>query len=69
MELVIHYSCVSPYNRWSLLFVHSFLEHVVHLCVLDESLHALADVGHLEDLGGGGTVSWVLSHQFKDEVS
>ena len=69
MELVIHHSRVSSYDRWSLLFVHSVLEHAVHLYILDESLHALADVGHLEDLGGRGTVSWVLSHQFKDKVA
>ena len=42
---------------------------VTDLGILDEPLHAVAHVVHLENLGGGGPTGWVFGHQLGDQLS
>ena len=43
------------------------VQHLVHLCVLDELSHAFFDVGHTENFGSGWPVRRVLRHQLSDQ--
>ena len=55
-------------DRRSLLLEYWVLHVIFHLCVLDESLHAVAHVVHFEDFSSRRSVGGILSHEFDDEL-
>ena len=65
IHFVVFIGSNSP-DRWPLLLEDWFLQIVLHFSILDESLHPLNNVRHLEDLGCRGPVCWVLSQELED---
>ena len=55
-------------NSWSLLFENWVSHHLITLSILDELLHAVANVVHLEDLRSRGPIGRVLCHEQGNEL-